>query len=338
MTTSSVVSAGLEKDPAAPADLASYDEIIIAFSGGKDSLACVLHLLECGVPPDRLHLHHHLVDGREGSQLMDWPCTPGYCEALAKALGLRLTYSWRMGGFEREMLRNDAATAPTVIPLRDGSVRHIGGNGPKGTRMRFPQVSASLAVRWCSSAAKVDPFARWLCNDPAFVGQRTLVVTGERAQESASRACYAAFEPHRTDLRDGRTQARHVDHWRPIHRWSERDVWSIIERWRLMPHPAYYLGWGRCSCRCCIFGSKNQWATVRVIAPEQFKRIATYEESFGVTIHRKLSVTQLADLGEPYEIQQRWLDLANSHTFDAPVLMLEWELPAGAYGESAGPT
>ena len=31
-------------------DLASYEVIIVAFSGGKDSAACVLHLLDLGIP------------------------------------------------------------------------------------------------------------------------------------------------------------------------------------------------------------------------------------------------------------------------------------------------
>jgi tRNA(Ile)-lysidine synthase TilS/MesJ len=60
-------------------DLASYDVIIVAFSGGKDSAACVLHLLDLGVPKHKIELWHHLVDGREGSTLMDWPCTEAYC-------------------------------------------------------------------------------------------------------------------------------------------------------------------------------------------------------------------------------------------------------------------
>ena len=44
------------------ADLAVYDRILVAFSGGKDSLAALLHLLELGVDPARIELHHHDVD------------------------------------------------------------------------------------------------------------------------------------------------------------------------------------------------------------------------------------------------------------------------------------
>lgn len=48
-------------------DLATYDHIIVAFSGGKDSWACLLHLLDLDVERKKIELWHHLVDGREGS-------------------------------------------------------------------------------------------------------------------------------------------------------------------------------------------------------------------------------------------------------------------------------
>jgi hypothetical protein len=81
-------------------DLLSYDHILVGFSGGKDSLACVLHLLDLGVPPDRIELWHHDIDGA-GQAYMDWGCTPAYCRAVAAALGLRILFSWREGGFLR---------------------------------------------------------------------------------------------------------------------------------------------------------------------------------------------------------------------------------------------
>lgn len=242
--------------------LSSYDYIIVAFSGGKDSLACVLHLLELGVPRERIELWHHDVDGREGSTLMDWPCTRDYCRKVAEALGVRLFFSWKVGGFEREMLRDASATAPIAFETPDG-VKYTGGKGKPNTRLQFPQVAADLSVRWCSAYLKIDVGAAAIRNQERFNGSRTLFVTGERAEESASRARYESFEPHRSDSRTGR-KARHVDQWRPVHSWSERDVWDIIKRWRVNPHPAYRLGWGRVSCAACIFGSPDQWASEAV--------------------------------------------------------------------------
>jgi len=39
-----------------------YDYYIVAFSGGKDSVACVLKLIDEGVPLHKIELHHHCVD------------------------------------------------------------------------------------------------------------------------------------------------------------------------------------------------------------------------------------------------------------------------------------
>ena len=101
-------------------DLHSYDHIIVAFSGGKDSTACVLHLKEAGADLSKVELWHHDVDGREGSELMDWPITRGYCESFAKALDLPLYYSWKVGGFEREMLRDQALAVSGLLVDRMG--------------------------------------------------------------------------------------------------------------------------------------------------------------------------------------------------------------------------
>jgi hypothetical protein len=124
-------------------DLAEYDFFLVAFSGGKDSTAAFLYLLDRGVAPERIELWHHSVDGHGGngasSSLMDWPSTPAYCRAFARAFHAPLYFSRRLGGFEREMLRDGTATAPISWENPDGSAGTAGGKGPKGTRLKFPQ-------------------------------------------------------------------------------------------------------------------------------------------------------------------------------------------------------
>lgn len=322
-------------------DLASYDTIVVAFSGGKDSLACLLHLLDCGVPRSKIELWHHDVDGREGSALMDWACTAAYCRAVADALGVRIYFSWLTGGFERELLRQESAKAPTCWeePDEQGSlvVRQSGGEGAPNTRRRFPQVSADLRVRYCSPYLKIDVCAAALRGSRRFDGRRVLVVTGERAEESPGRAKYATFEPHRSDQRDGRAR-RAVDAWRPVHRWTGDEVWALIERHRVNPHPAYRAGFGRVSCQFCIFGSPDQWASARAVSPERWEKIAQLEEAFGHTIQRKESVRTRTARGTPYAISEADLAACRSHTFDEPVILDTWTRPAGAKGETCGPS
>jgi 3'-phosphoadenosine 5'-phosphosulfate sulfotransferase (PAPS reductase)/FAD synthetase len=328
--------------PPTPAvDPTTYDRVVVAFSGGKDSIACVLALLEAGVPRERIELWHHLVDGREGSTLMDWPCTEAYVRAFGRALGIPVCFSWRIGGFEREMLRSDERTAPIAFERPDGSVVVVGGKGGRrGTRRRYPQTSPDLTVRWCSAYLKNHVGTAALRNQPRFRRGRTLFVSGERAAESPHRATYAAFEPHEADLRTGHRYQRHIDHWRAVHAWSEEAVWSIIERWRINPHPAYRLGFGRVSCSICIFASDRQVATIRLLHPAQFLANAAYEAEFGHTIHRTLPLAVRAARGRPFRAgTEEDVRAALSPDFQEPIVLAPgtWRLPAGAFGESSGP-
>jgi 3'-phosphoadenosine 5'-phosphosulfate sulfotransferase (PAPS reductase)/FAD synthetase len=318
-------------------DATQYDRTIVAFSGGKDSLACVLWAIENNCP--NIELWHHKVDGAEGSTLMDWPITDDYCRQVAAHLGLPIYFSWLEGGFEREMLRDESAKARTFFETPDG-LSYAGGNsGKASTRLKFPQVSADLNVRWCSSYLKIDVCSMAISNQSRFENKRTLLITGERAEESASRSKYAVFEPDRSDNRGGK-KARWVDRLRPIHGYTEMQVWALIARHRITPHPAYYLGWGRLSCMRCIFGSVNQWATIRQIDPVGFTKVSDYEEEFGYTIQRKASVSQLADRGVPYPsaADTELVALAMGQVYDRSMLMVPWVLPDGAFGESNGPT
>lgn len=325
-------------------DLDSYDRFVVFFSGGKDSICCVLHLLDLGVPKHKIELHHHCVDGAPGEVgLMDWPVTHSYVEAFAAEFGLALYFSYRIGGIEREANRVEAPTAPVRFMRGDGQWGQIGGTdkSPLGTRRKFPAVSADLRVRWCSSVCKISIADALLRNDERFRHSRTLVLTGERAQESANRARYAQFEPHRSDARAGRL-GRHIDHWRPVHQWFEEQVWALIERYRVNPHPAYRTGVGinRASCLFCIFANKHQWATSRNLAPGQFYRIAQMERDFDHTIHHTKSVVELADSGTAYVAEPGWEAIAMSSIYNAPIVDPNWTLPIGAFGDGStcGPT
>lgn len=323
-------------------DVRTYDIILVAFSGGKDSVASLTEVL-AKLPISEWHkveLWHHLVDGREGSTLMDWPVTSAYCQAVADHFGLEYYESWKEGGFEREMSRKEDPTAPFHFETPSGEIEITGGQGPENTRRKFPAVSADLTSRWCSSYLKIDVMASAIRNQDRFRGKRTLVITGERAEESLARSKYEEFEPHRADLRDGKRYQRHIDHWRPVLYWKEERVWSAMEVHNIVPHPCYYLGWSRCSCAGCIFGSADMFKTLRHINPHQFDNLADYEDKFDFTMKRKVSLVELVETGSLYEANDfdYWSQIATSHTYDRPIDFLpeeRWELPKGAYGESS---
>ena len=242
-------------------DPAAYRRFVVAFSGGKDSLAALLHLLSLGVPGTSRSsciAMMSMATARPSSRLGH--VTPAYVRAIADHFGIALYVSWREGGFARELARDDAPTPRSCSRRRPASACR--GQRPcRHARAISPDVSRS-------SRALVQPRAEdrrprgWIRNQPRFLEGRTLVITGERAEESPSRARYATLEAHRTS-----TLARAVDHRRPVHDWTERLIWDAIAQARIRPHPAYVLGWGRLSCRACIFGSPDQWATLRLVFP-----------------------------------------------------------------------
>ncbi|GHO78402.1 hypothetical protein KSD_61730 [Ktedonobacter sp. SOSP1-85] len=56
--------------------------VVVSVSGGKDSIAMLLQVLEI-VPHDLVIAHHQIV-------LEDWPGTVGYCETVCRRLGVPL--------------------------------------------------------------------------------------------------------------------------------------------------------------------------------------------------------------------------------------------------------
>jgi 3'-phosphoadenosine 5'-phosphosulfate sulfotransferase (PAPS reductase)/FAD synthetase len=322
-------------------NLNEYDHVIVSFSGGKDSVACFLHVIEQGVNPDKIELWHNNVDG-EGYNFFDWPITESYCEKFAETFDVPIYFSWRDGGINREMHRLDQTTAgiyfeePTSTGLVEKRYLPPSDRAKKNTRMLFPQVSANLSVRWCSAAAKIDVASRAMNNQERFKGKKTLFITGERAEESSARANYKTQEPHRCNVK-----SRHVDAWRPIHGWSEEQVWAIMKRHAVRPHPAYELGFGRVSCMNCIFSSKHQIASIKAIDEDRFEWVCKKEEQFGKTIHRTKSWREQVKDGFVYPAIAEYpeiAELAMSKEYDQEIIVEDWRVPAGAFGESNGPT
>jgi hypothetical protein len=337
--------------------LDEYDYIIVSFSGGKDSIASYLHLLDLGVDPSRIELWHQAVDGEPGvdERFFDWPCTESYCKAFGRAFGSRVLFQWKEGGFRGEMLRDQAPTRPTSFELPNGQTMQAKiGREALGTRMRFPQVSADLRVRWCSAYLKIDVASKVFTNDPRFDGAKAVMLTGERRGESGGRARYAEADRHKASGGKG----RRIDQWRAVINWPEEAVWEIMERYRVRPHPAYHLGWSRVSCFPCIFGNPDQWASVRDVDPALFERIMNYEAEFGSTLRRDGNIEVAANKGTSYLADEPRrngtqldfdFDVApiNEHLRDAMTEnyrrsiiispLEEWKLPRGAYGHSGGP-
>jgi 3'-phosphoadenosine 5'-phosphosulfate sulfotransferase (PAPS reductase)/FAD synthetase len=311
-------------DPRIAGDQAG--KIVVFFSGGKDSIAALLYVIEIvlslGLDPSQtIECIHHCVDGRPwffgggGKSEFDWPVTEDYCRVICACLGIPLLFNWREGGLMGEVLKGgkgdpvpalwrgakigprlweDAKrestlrpTSPMHLQMPGGQIRVAGGIGEASIRRSFPPhgpvQKGGKTYRWCSAVAKIDLGRShisnrrdfyWTLADGTQRGKRILTISGERAEESKARGHYLARE---FDGGHG-TRGRHVERWRPIHRWCELDVWALIYRWRIRPHPAYQLGWGRLSCMTCIFGGPDAWASVGHVQPSRLARFVQVEK------------------------------------------------------------
>lgn len=328
--------------------LDEYDLVKVDLSGGKDSVGAVLRMLKLGVPKHKMELWHHPVDGNPYDEdfFFDWRVTTAYCRAFAQAIGIPIRFQWREGGLKRELLKVNDRLAPVTFELGDGTLKTVGGvKGKISSRRRWPQVSADLKVRWCSGVAKIDVCSMAMSNDPRLLGKKILELTGERREESANRATYAEKEPHRTS-----NSKRRVDHWRCVIDLTEREIWDLLREFRVRPHPAYFLGFGRVSCMLCIFGLPDQWATIREIDPERFYLFVRLEQEFGFTINRKRTLLEMADKGTSYlpELRKQGVDvdglvkLATGTEYSPDMIFIPesqpWILPAGAFRNCGGPS
>jgi 3'-phosphoadenosine 5'-phosphosulfate sulfotransferase (PAPS reductase)/FAD synthetase len=302
-------------------------KILVAFSGGKDSVAMVLYLLEMGIDKGRIELHHHEVDGG-GLELFDWGCTTSYCQAFADAFDLKIYFSYREGGIIREMYRENEGLQDVILKDNNEEIRFKSRKG-NSSRKKFPAISASLMTRWCSSVVKIDVLSRIVNN--LYKEGRYLVLTGERREESKNRSGYEAIEKYRSH-----TKKRDIWQWRPVIDFKEEDVWALYEKYKVQAHPCYELGWSRCSCQLCIFSSPNTWASLNELVKDKVDFLISVEEELDHTMHNKKTLKQVVEKGVSFlsaEVLKRWKDEALGEFISPIIVEGEWQLPRGAYGE-----
>lgn len=324
-------------------DPANDVKVIIAFSGGKDSISMVLYtIFVLGIDRSRIELWHHEVDGG-GDNLFDWKCTPSYCKAFADAFGVDILFSYAKGGIKREMYRENETIQPVYFQEVMGGpyteVMPVDDERFRSTRRKFPAASKDLGVRWCSWIAKIGIMNKAINNMDKYRDANIVIMTGERRAEGGARTFYNEIEPYRSF-----TKTRRAITWRPIIDWSLAEVWGIIKKHKVQPHPCYELGWGRCSCQLCIFSQPNTWAAINEVSPEKVEQIAAIEKDLGQTMYAsrekgtKAVITKniyetMVDKGQsfiPKEAKDRWLQEALSE-FVSPIIVDNWVAPAGAF-------
>ena len=383
--------------------LEEYDLVVVLLSGGKDSIACYLKLLELGVPKEKIELWHHDIDGGHPSRRMDWKCTANYVKAFAEAEGVRLRVSYRVNGFFGELYRIGASEPIEWMDPDTGEIKQcrLSNNYMKckelkeqaademeellkkyGYRMKFPAKTGDLSKRWCSAYLKIAVMdgvvsnldrlgeleklggkrqrfpakggphsGRWCSGNLKMsvmdsvtsnlketkANKKILIVSGERRGESAGRAKYNEMEIHRTNA-EARSH-RIVHQWRCCIDYTEKDVWELLKRHRVNPHPCYRAGWNRCSCMMCIFSTPRLFAGIKELFPEEFAALRKDEEILGFTLDNKKNLDEYTKGAESCvcrkDSKALHSILTGEYSID-DVYTENWDYPAGAFHGADG--
>ncbi|MCK5235672.1 MAG: phosphoadenosine phosphosulfate reductase family protein [Deltaproteobacteria bacterium] len=233
-------------------------EILINFSGGKDSTAMLLYICET-LPQYK----KHIVYADTGWEHLD---TWEWCQQLVRQARAR----YRLTTAELEIHRVASSTKDFISMVRQ--------------REMFP----SPKYRQCTSDLKRGPIQTWLRNN--IKSPHIISAMGLRSEESAARAKKAQVSINKTLT----NSKREVIDWLPIQDWPEEEVRRYVYSAGFGLHPVYnYLN--RFSCRVCIFNNARELAAIEVNDPSSINLISEIEEEIGFTMNPNGSVRELID-------------------------------------------
>jgi len=203
--------------------------VVIGLSGGKDSTAVAWAvsqaLLDYAGPKLLLH-----ADLGSTEWLDSWPS----CQRIAERTGWELASCTRPAGGMMERWESRWASSKRRYCAMETVTVVLPWSTP--------------AMRFCQSELKVAPITSLIKR--RFGKVPVLNVTGVRGEESAARSKQPVCAPV-AKLPPGSLA------WRPIHHWTEEDVWAEIAASGIKPHEAYSLfGSSRVSCRFCILANE----------------------------------------------------------------------------------
>ena len=239
---------------------------IVNVSGGKDSTAVYLKMIERGKPfravfADTQH---------EADQTYEFVARLAERTGGPKVETVRADFTkdfevrranlpgrWRKDGVPEERIERALAVMyPTGNVFLDLCLLRSG----------FP----SAKRRYCTEYLKLYPVTDQVLKPIYDSGLIGVSVLGVRADESRNRSLAAPME---------RKTYRHVKSliWRPILSWTVQDVMNIHAKHGLKPNPLYSFGLSRVGCLPCIFAQKAELRILAKRCPEGIERVAEWE-------------------------------------------------------------
>lgn len=237
--------------------VAANSPIAIGVSGGKDScaaaIAVVEYLRKVGHQGPVALVHADLGDANPALNV-EWEDSLPTCERLAAFLGVELIVTRRAAG---GMMKR-------WITRWENNVK------------RYTQLScvkiilpwSTPSMRFCTSELKSAPIAAELAR--RFPGHQIISACGIRREEGKGRKksprTNAPTSKVNNRLSSKKRKTGGVD-WNPIAAWSTDDVFAFCAARGFQMHDGYGLGMGRMSCRFCIMQDlSDQRVSASVVA------------------------------------------------------------------------
>ena len=201
---------------------------IVSVSGGKDSTAMCLHLMEMGYTRDDYD-RVFMDTGWEHKS------TYAYLDKLEETVGpiTRLSADIRVRDEHRKYVEHYE--------------ERIGWRSPMIRRILLHQSFPTRNGKWCTQELKIRPVTKHV----AGLDHDYLMLVGIRREESPRRSRMTEWEW---------SDAFDCWVWRPLIDWTERKVIDIHRRWNLVPNQLYLNGSTRVGCWPCINSRKKEIA------------------------------------------------------------------------------
>lgn len=272
---------------------ASTTKNILAFSGGKDSVATCLHMIE-------LEIDFIMVFGDTGNE---HPVTIEYVKNFHKQVGkdpviiVKADFSEQIAK-KRMFIARDRRVKKRRSVKRDSEGKKI---SVKVSRVRYTNKAKrrildnlhpsgnpfldlcmwkgrfpSRMAQFCTQELKVFPaiqqeYFKWIDK-----GYNVVAWQGIRAEESLKRANMPISEEVGGGLWS----------YRPIHKWLVKDLFDIMNRHGVKPNDLYKKGFSRVGCMPCINCTKSEVFEMSRRYPEEVERISQWERKVALVSKR----------------------------------------------------
>ena len=247
-------------------------KILISVSGGKDSTAMVLHMLERGLSWEQMDMIYMDTGWEHASTYKYLDYLESFFDQKIKRLKLSVP------------VKEDHIEFVSYIECR------LGFESPFVRMVLKKQFFSSRILKWCTAELKLKPFIKYISDlDDDYVD-----LVGIRREESLKRSKYPEWEWSET-----------FDCWvwRPLIDWTETDVIAIHNRNGLLPNSLYLNGQSRVGCWPCIFAKKKELSK---LDDERISIIRDLEEYMMNLKDKEMNFFQCRKTGGPIDKVIEW--------------------------------